>query len=128
MDAEFYVDPETGVSQWYDVNGNLVGIQDPGGGFVPMFDYSGSTENAIAVGTSSAVTDWPQLLQAVGGAVSAWQLNQINIARAQKGQAPINAAAYGPQVGVGLNQQTTNLIMYVAIGLGAVLLLNRKRG
>lgn len=99
-------------------------------GTIWTIDESGNvvdfvTPDEYNAGTSAGVTDWQSLLTAVGGAVSAWQLNQINIGRAQKGLPPINSAAYGPQVGVGLNAQTTQLIMYVALGLGAIMLLKR---
>lgn len=121
-----------GVGYWFDIDGNVVASQAPG--YPVEFaqgvtDYSGTATTYISVGTSDSVTNWPQLLQAVGGAVSAWQLNQINIARAQQGKPPINAAAYGPQIGVGLNQQTMNLLMWGGLGLGAILLFGgRRRG
>ena len=111
---------------WYmNAAGEVIGYYDVASNstvsVAPVTDQA-----AIDAGSNAGVNDWKTLLTAVGGAVSAMQLNQINVARAQKGLPPINAAAYGPQVGVGLNAQTSQLLMYIALGLGAVMLLKRR--
>lgn len=59
-------------------------------------------------------------------AFNAQQIAQINVDRASRGLPPINATAYGPQIGVGLNPATQTLVMYAALGFGALYLLKRK--
>jgi hypothetical protein len=124
MDSYFEV--IDGVGYWFDTDGNAVASQAPGESVVFLQDQTGTLSSATLQAGLDA-TNWPQLLQAVGGAISAWQLNQINLERARTGKPPINAAAYGPQVGVGLNQQTMNMIIWVAVGLGAVMLFKGRR-
>ncbi|NBS80027.1 hypothetical protein EBS57_09625 [bacterium] len=53
------------------------------------------------------------------------QLMQINIDRAKAGLPPIDVSAYsGVGVNVGLSQGTQQLVLYLALGAGALLLLN----
>jgi hypothetical protein len=58
--------------------------------------------------------------------IQQWQFMQINVDRARKGQAPIDAAQYsGAYVNVGLNPETQRLVIYAGIGLVALLALSR---
>lgn len=111
----------------FTYNGNYVGIMVVDTGQITAITGSVSDSSAISIGGSSSVNTYTQLLTALGGAVSSWQLNQINIGRAKNGLSPINAAAYGPQVGIGLNQQTMTYLAYGAVGLAAVFLLSRRK-
>lgn len=53
------------------------------------------------------------------------QLMRLNIERARLGQPPIDINSYsGLGVNVGLSQGTQNLVMYLALGAGALILLN----
>lgn len=52
-----------------------------------------------------------------------------NLYRGLTNQTPLQASQYAPQVAVGLNAQTSQLLMVAAVGLGAVLLMKgRRRG
>lgn len=77
-----------------------------------------------------SASDWVSLFvdaaPKVAAGISAIQLSQINIKRAQQGLAPLNPAIYAPQVGVGLNPQTQKLVMFGLLGVGAVMLLGKK--
>lgn len=53
------------------------------------------------------------------------QLMQLNIERARQGLPPIDINRYsGVGVNVGLSQGTQNLVLYLALGAGALILLN----
>ena len=53
------------------------------------------------------------------------QLMQLNIERAKQGLPPIDINAYsGVGVNVGLSQGTQQLVLYLALGAGALILLN----
>ncbi|NDG04127.1 MAG: hypothetical protein EB121_02055 [Alphaproteobacteria bacterium] len=53
------------------------------------------------------------------------QLMQLNIERARQGLPPIDINRYtGVGVNVGLSQGTQQLVLYLALGAGALLLLN----
>jgi len=57
--------------------------------------------------------------------IQQWQFMQINVDRARKGQAPIDAAQYsGAYVNVGLNPETQKLVTYAGLGLLALVVLN----
>lgn len=57
---------------------------------------------------------------------NAQQIAALNIERARAGRPPLNPGIYGPQVGVGLNPGTQNLVLYGALALGALMLLRKK--
>jgi len=86
---------------------------------------TGAASNASSTDYLKMITD---ALPAVSAFFNAQQMAQINLARAQKGLAPLNAAAYGPQVGVSLNPQTQQFITYGLIGLAAFFLINKRGG
>ena len=115
----------------YDAYGDPIGTAD-------AVDWSGTTPiistvttdvvAQAAAGDSTAMTILQSLIDngvKIVSGINAYQLQQINIQRAKVGQAPINTAAYGPQIGVGLNQSTTTMIMMIAAGLGIILLMKR---
>ena len=53
------------------------------------------------------------------------QLMQLNIERARQGLPPVDINRYsGVGVNVGLSQGTQNLVLYLALGAGALILLN----
>lgn len=86
---------------------------------------------AAANPASSSVVDWLKALaEAVPKALqlyNAQQIAAVNVKRAQSGLAPLNAGLYGPQVGVGMNADTQRMMIYGALGIGALLLLSKKR-
>lgn len=59
---------------------------------------------------------------------NAQQIAAVNVERAKRGQSAINPAMYSPQVGVGMDAGTQNLVLFGALGLGALLLLGGKGG
>lgn len=65
---------------------------------------------------------WVDNLTQGAQAYQAWEIAQLNIDRAKQGLPPINAAAYSPQVNVGLSTQTMWLI---GLGIAAAVLLRR---
>lgn len=94
---------------------------------------SGARQAQATGGASGAVVDsglFNQILDAaprILAAFNAQQIAQINIDRAQRGLPAINAAAYGPQIGIGLNPGMSQMLMYGALGIGAIMLLNRPK-
>ena len=74
----------------------------------------------------SMVNDLLAQIPAAITGLTAFQLAQVNIERARRGQAPLNAAAYQPQVGVNLAPQTMQTVMMIALGLGALFLFARR--
>jgi len=55
-------------------------------------------------------------------------LMQLNIERARQGLPPLDIAQYtGVGVNVGLSQGTQQLVLYLALGAGALILLNALR-
>jgi hypothetical protein len=102
----YYIDDETG--EVIAADGNTYGESD--GGFFDWISSVFTGENVKAVLT----------------AAQAYQLQQINLERAQRGLAPLSAAQYAPTVNVGVNQDTQRMLMIGAIALGAVLLLSKS--
>jgi len=88
-------------------------------------------ETVQTVGTQSTapegtkLDDWLQIAKQGLNLVQTQQLNQINVARARQGLAPIDTSRYtGMGVNVGLTPQTQQLVMYGGLALLAVLLIN----
>lgn len=75
---------------------------------------------------SSSSWDWGKIATGIATGVSQFQLNQINLERAQRGLPPLSSSAVAPQVNVGLSPQVKQMLIYAALGLGAYLLLARK--
>ena len=78
--------------------------------------------------TAAGDTSTPSTFQDVLTGLNAEALYLTNIVRAQKGQAPLSASDYSPQVNVGVSQSTRNTaLIVVAALLGGAWLFSRKR-
>ena len=75
--------------------------------------------------TSGTSVSGDTIMKAIA-ALNAFQLSQINIERARSGKQPINTAAYAPSIGVGLTSGTSSMLLYGAIGIGALILFMKK--
>ena len=89
--------------------------------------YDSSLDSATTFDLATSAKDWLELAKQGITAFNSFELQQINFARARKGLAPLNPGAYSPQVGVNLAPDTMKMIMYGALGLGAIMLLKRSR-
>lgn len=98
--------------------------------------------NVIATGTtapsgdtfSSIISSLPSLVSQGLTAYGQLQLQNMNMALIKQGKPPLTASqiyAMAPQLNVGLASSTQNLLMYGALGAGALLLImsamKRKR-
>lgn len=78
-----------------------------------------------------AVGDWfdklvnaaPKLL----ATYNAQQIASVNADRARRNLPPINASLYGPQVGVGMDPSTQQMVLFGALGVAAVMLITKKK-
>ena len=80
--------------------------------------------NRAIAGDTSAMSMLDQIVAAapkIAAALSAFQVQQINMQRAKNGQAPLSTA-YNPGFNIGLSNTT----LLVLAGLAAVLLLRRE--
>lgn len=109
-----YTDMYSG--QNYSVADVAYAMQTQASGTLPasQVDWLSSLTN-ITDGAKSLIT-----------ALNSYQLQQINIKRAQQGLTPLNPALYAPQVGVNFSSGTMGTLMWIALGLGAVMLLKRR--
>ena len=108
----------------FDAQGNASQVDDT---FVNPYTPSNQT---IQTATGDTATNYAQLATSALTALQTYQLNQINVQRASQGLPPLNTAAYGTGINVGLNAQTQQLVIYGGLALLAVLLVNSltKRG
>ena len=66
-----------------------------------------------------------RLATGIAMGVQQFQFMQINVDRAKKGQAPLDAKAYsGAYVNVGLDPNTQKLVTYAGLGILALFVLN----
>ncbi len=84
---------------------------------------------AIVAQNQTPGESWTDTLQKVLTGIVATnqqrQLMQLNIERARQGLPPVDINRYtGVGVNVGLSQSTQQLVLYLALGAGALLLLN----
>lgn len=92
-----------------------------------------SAWDTFITSVSSGIQKLAPAVAAVKTAQAATDIQKLNIQRAQQGLPPIDSSQMVPTAGVqvGINRDTQKLIMYGAIGLGAVVLmsvmLNKKR-
>jgi len=124
-----------GSTYYKDGYGNIIGATDPNGNFIPVSDPGPS--DIAAPDTSSPPApaninpaDWINLLaqsvpKIIAG-MNAYQLSQLQMDRARRGLPPLNAALYGPQMGVGLTPETSKMLLFGALGIGALLMLTKK--
>ena len=102
----------------FDAQGNPSQVSDT---FVNPWVPAAST---IAQKTGDTGNDWASLASNALTALQTFQLNQINVNRAKQGLPPINTAAYGTGINVGLSTDTQKLVMSGGIALLGVLLIN----
>lgn len=102
----------------FDASGNATAVAD---------DYVNPwipTSTVIDQKNPNTGNDWATLASQTLTAIQTYQLNQINVERARQGLPPLNTAAYGTGINVGLSPQTQQLVMYGGIALLAILLIN----
>jgi hypothetical protein len=111
-----------------DQNGNVIqaGTQ-AGPASAPTFVPPDTQSPSLPSGVPAA--SWLDALSSAApkilAGLNAYQISQINIDRARRGLPAINAAAYGPQIGVGLNLGSSNLLLYGALAIGAMMLIKK---
>lgn len=127
---------DDGIVYQTDDYGDVISIGYPDG--TSMDVATGSAIGATPVDAQSPAAppaipqrDWLDMLtkvlpQAIAG-INAYQLSQINLDRARRNLPPLSAARYGPTVGVGLTGDTSKLLMYGALAVGAVFLLTSAK-
>lgn len=124
------VQDEYGNISYYDDGGNEVVTETPPTIYTATGSGGGAIVTAAPVTTTDSGSWWDKILNALPKATqfyNAQQIAQENIRRAKAGLQPINPALYSPQVGLALSPQTSQLLMYGALGIGAVLLLSGRR-
>jgi len=102
----------------FDSAGNAVASIGDASGVATTASSSDSTLGSMMASLSAAI---PSIVTGL----STIELAQLNIQRAKQGLPALNAAAYGPQIGIGLSSSTTSMIMLIALGIGAIMLLKR---
>jgi len=88
---------------------------------------AGTTDSSVTGWLSSLIGGLTQGALAVNQVKTAQQVTQLQLQRAQMGLPPLNIdmSSLGvPTVGVGLSASTQSLVMWIAIGGGALLLLS----
>lgn len=121
-------DAET--NTFIDVDGNHWAFDQSGGAKQVADDYVNPwvpTKQAIEATQGNTGNDWAGLATSALTTLQTWQLNQINVNRAKQGLPPINTAAYGTGINVGLNAQTQQLVIYGGLALLALLLVGQLR-
>ena len=82
--------------------------------------------------TSGASGDWlanvPNWIKDIQLAVNTQKLLDLNIQRAQQGLPPITAQSVAPTLNLGMSPEVQKMVMIAAVGLGAVILLSRRKG
>lgn len=121
------VDYDAATNTFLDNDGNHWAFDNSGNASVVSANYvNPSIPNKAAQAKISADTgtDITKLATNALTALQTFQLNQINVQRAKQGLPPINTAAYGTGINVGLSADTQKLVMYGGIALLGVLLIN----
>ncbi len=116
---------EPGPQSWWTDGVSL--FDDNGTAVAPI--NSAATQAATGATDSTTmniISSLPSLIPALASGYSALSLADVNIGRAKAGLPPLNAAAYGPQVGVSLAPATQSLVMYGVAALALVMLLKRS--
>jgi hypothetical protein len=121
-DAETNTFIDVDGNHWaFDANGNPAQVPE---NYVNPYV---SSNRKIQETTGDTVNDYAKLATSALTTLQTFQLNQINVNRAKQGLPPINTAAYGTGINVGLTPQTQQLVMYGGIALLAILLINSIR-
>lgn len=118
---------DAATNTFLDNDGNHWAFDQSGNASVVSADYVNPwvpTATAQAKISTDSGTNVSQLATQALTALQTFQLNQINVQRAKAGMPPINTAAYGTGINVGLNPQTQQLVIYGGLALLAVLLFN----
>jgi len=121
------VDYDAATNTFLDNDGNHWAFDKNGKASVVSADYVNPwvpTATAQAQISTDSGTDITKLATNALTALQTYQLNQINVQRAKQGLPPINTAAYGTGINVGLSADTQKLVMYGGIALLGVLLIN----
>lgn len=94
------------------------------------YEYQPADTTTAPVGSP---TTWESVLQAIPNLAQTYysleytkEIQDINLQRLREGKPPLSSTQMqqiAPQVSVGVAPQTQNMIMYLALGLGAVLLV-----
>jgi hypothetical protein len=90
----------------------------------------GQNETVDATQTLQTSVDPAQIsaaIQALGSALSQYQLNQINVARAQQGLPLISGQTVAPTFNVGLDSTTMQYLLIGGIAVVALLAFSKKR-
>lgn len=123
-------DGEGGVYYVNDITGD-VQLQAPGTPVAPAPAPVAAGGSSIDSFLQSITRILPQAVTAYTGYTQAQRIAEVNAQRAARGLPPLTAnqaGAYGPQIGVNLAPQTSNMLLYGAIAIGAVLVLSKRRG
>lgn len=121
----YAMDENSGYITAFNTQSGEVTVMDPNGNILaPSTLAAMDTSNPTNVSWLDSLIS---ALPAVSTFITSQQLAQINIERARKGMPALNPAQYAPQVGVGLNPQTRQMLMWGALGLGAFLLLKGRQ-
>lgn len=118
---------DAATNTFLDNDGNHWAFDQNGNASVVSADYvnpwipNKDVQNQISTESGTNVS---QLATQALTALQTYQLNQINVNRAKQGLPPINTAAYGTGINVGLSADTQKLVMYGGIALLGVLLVN----
>jgi hypothetical protein len=93
-------------------------------------DFSNALEttapgvNQIIDSQKSVGENWydslARLLPTLAATYQQKQLLDVQVQRARAGQPPLNVSNYAPGINVGVNQDTQKLLVYAALGLGAL--------
>ena len=90
-----------------------------------------ATSSTPGAAPSSWLTSLTSALPSVASFLTAEQIAQVNVSRAKQGLPALPAANYAPAVGVSVSPQTSQMIMYGALAVGALFivpkLLKRSR-
>jgi hypothetical protein len=123
-------DYDASTNTFIDVDGNRWAFDQSGNASLVGADYINPwvpTAAGVQQATSDTGTDIAKMATSALTALQTYQLNNVNVERAKQGLPPINTAAYGTGINVGLNQQTQQLVIYGGLALLAVLLVGQLR-
>lgn len=123
-----------GVGQWDDDFNTSYGF-DPFYTNAFSGDVANTGSSAVNPVTSpslldSLISSAEKLGTAYLGYEQAKDINELNMQLVAQGKQPIEQASIAPQVRVGIAPDTQKIMMYAALGLGAILLISTlgKRG
>lgn len=89
-----------------------------------------STDTAVVQAAVESPSWFDKLLEAAkvaGAYMTTRDLTKLNMERVKQGKEPISMDSIAPQVNVGMSPETRTLVIYGAVGLGALILLNTMK-